>query len=346
MIEIQNLKKTFGSLKVLEDINITIQDGEVYGLVGKSGAGKSTLLRCINGLVAYDEGNLQVNGTEVNQLNKKEQRCFRKDIGMIFQHFSLMERRTVYENIALPLRCWHYDKKQMDHRVRELVELVGIAEKIHEKPRVLSGGQKQRVAIARALAMEPAILLCDEATSALDPNTTGSILKLLTDIHRQLNLTIVVVTHQMSVVKDLCDRISILEHGRLAATGKVEDIFMNQPPELKRLLGKEEIVLPDQGVNIRFLLSAAQAKEPILSDLAKQFDLDIVLTGARMEKYKEKMLGSLIINVDATKFHSVTNYLDQRHYTWELISSGDGFPDGLSDSLEVFEGEEHLAVAR
>lgn len=323
MIEITNLSKSFGNLQVLKAINITINDGEIYGLVGKSGEGKSTLLRCINGLITYDEGSLKVDGTEISSLNKSQTRVLRKDMGMIFQHFSLLERRNVYENVALPLKCWGYDKKYTDKRVKELLELVDISNKINDKPRVLSGGQKQRVAIARALAMEPKILLCDEATSALDPNTTKSILNLLREINRKLGITVVVVTHQMSVVKDLCDKISILEHGTIAVTGKVEDVFMEQPPVLKRLLGKEELLLPETGSNIRLIMSAAQTQEPVLSKLTKECDVDFSIIGGKMERYKEHMIGSLIINIKAEKQEEVTNFFKRNGYKWEFIDADD-----------------------
>lgn len=209
MIEINNLCKSFGKLEVLKDINLTVQTGEIYGLVGRSGAGKSTLLRCINGLEVYDSGSLKIDGVEVKDLSKQEIRELRKGIGMIFQHFSLIERRDVYKNVALPMKCWKYKKDVIDQRVHELLELVDIADKINDRPSTLSGGQKQRVAIARALALDSHILLCDEATSALDPKTTQSVLNLLREINRKLGLTIIVVTHQMEVVRQVCDTISI-----------------------------------------------------------------------------------------------------------------------------------------
>ena len=192
MIEITNLQKTFedSDLTVLKDISLKIEDGDIYGLVGRSGAGKSTLLRCINGLTGYQKGNLKVDGCEVKELSGIRLREFRKNIGMIFQQFSLLERKTVYENVALPMECWGWTRQKRDQKVKELLELVGLKEKMNVKPRTLSGGQKQRVAIARALTMDPKILLCDEATSALDPKTTNSILDLLLKINKELKITI------------------------------------------------------------------------------------------------------------------------------------------------------------
>ena len=209
MIEIKQLYKSYGELEVLKDINLTVNTGEIYGLVGRSGAGKSTLLRCINGLENYQSGSLKIDGTEMKDLSKTQLREFQKEIGMIFQHFSLVERRNVYKNIALPMVCWKYKKEDIDKRVQELAKLVEISDKLYDRPRMLSGGQKQRVAIARALSMNANLLLCDEATSALDPNTTQSVLNLLRELNQKLGITIVVVTHQMEVVRQICDTISI-----------------------------------------------------------------------------------------------------------------------------------------
>ena len=221
MIEIKHLHKVWDNDKtvVLKDISVTIQDGEIYALVGRSGAGKSTLLRCINGLTDYQSGSLRVDGREIKGLGEKEIRNLRRRIGMIFQQFSLLERETVYNNVALPMKCWKYPKAGIDKKVRELLDLVGLSDKAGVRPRNLSGGQKQRVAIARALTMEPNILLCDEATSALDPKTTLSILDLLKEINRKIGITIVVVTHQMEVVRKICRRACIMEHGEVAVQG-------------------------------------------------------------------------------------------------------------------------------
>ncbi|HSN58835.1 MAG TPA: ATP-binding cassette domain-containing protein, partial [Clostridiaceae bacterium] len=190
MINIRNLDKSFGGTQVLKDISIDIEAGDIYGIIGLSGAGKSTLLRCINGLEGYDSGIVSVMGTTVGGLDQEEIRQLRRNLGMIFQNFNLLGRKDVFENIALPMELWGFDKKAVNERVRELLKLVGLEDKIHEKPKNLSGGQKQRVAIARALALQPKVLLCDEATSALDPRTTKSILDLLREINSRLGLTI------------------------------------------------------------------------------------------------------------------------------------------------------------
>ncbi|MDY4253392.1 ATP-binding cassette domain-containing protein, partial [Clostridium sp.] len=197
MIEIKNVNKYFGENQVLTDVSVDIEQGEIFGIIGHSGAGKSTLLRCINRLETFDTGSIVVDGNNVGNLNEKELRDLRKNLGMIFQHFSLLERKTVFENVALPMECFGFPKDEIKRRVEELLDLVGILDKKDDKPRNLSGGQKQRVAIARALTMSPSVLLCDEATSALDPKTTNSILSLLQEINEKLGITIVMVTHQM-----------------------------------------------------------------------------------------------------------------------------------------------------
>ena len=225
MIEIRHLQKSFGSNEVLKNIDITIRDGEIYGLIGVSGAGKSTLLRCINGLEPYDGGSLKIDGVEVGRLNKQEMRRFRSNIGMIFQQFLLMDRMTVYQNIALPMKCWKRSSAEIDRRVSELLSLVELSDKKNARPRELSGGQKQRVAIARALAMEPRILLCDEATSALDPNITISILELLKKINREKGTGILFISHNLHVVRKLCTRVAVMCKGELLEEGPVDQVF-------------------------------------------------------------------------------------------------------------------------
>lgn len=325
MIEIKNLRKFYGNLEVLKGIDLQIEEGKIFGLVGRSGTGKSTLLRCINGLEKYNEGSLYVGDIDVKNLSEKELRSFRKDVGMIFQHFSLLERLTVYENIALPLRCWNYDKSFIDKRVRELLEVIDIPDKINSKPRELSGGQKQRVAIARALAMEPKILLCDEATSALDPKSTKSIISLLNKINKDLGITMVIVTHEMHVLRSICEEIAIIEDGRIEAVGPVEKVFLNQPPALKNLIGQKEIALPETGINIEIFYSQDNASHPIITKMARELNIDCIILGGEMESYKNSPLGSIIINIPNDEFNNVRKYLDDKNVIWKCFELDEEF---------------------
>ena len=324
LIEIFNLQKSFTDTEVLKNINIDIEEGDIYGLIGRSGAGKSTLLRCINALESYDNGSLKIDNYEIKNYNEKDIRSFRKDVGMIFQHFSLMERKTVYQNIALPMQCWKYQKEEIDKKVRELVEIVGISDKIHDKPRTLSGGQKQRVAIARALSLDPKILLCDEATSALDPRTTKSILALLNDINEKLGITIVLVTHEMSVVRQVCNKVSVLDKGEISAKGKVEDIFLNPPKSLRDLLGEEEEeeVLPMEGINIRLIYSKEDITSSIVSTMARKLDIDFSIVWGKLEKYRENVLGSVVINTKECNENIIKDYLKEIAVDYEVIENG------------------------
>ncbi|AVQ38600.1 ABC transporter ATP-binding protein [Clostridium sporogenes] len=320
MIEISNLQKFYGDTKVLRDINVEIDKGDIYGLLGVSGAGKSTLLRCINGLESYEAGSLKVNDVEVKNLNEKELRAFRKNIGMIFQQFSLLERKTVYENVALPMECWGYKKQDINKKVKELLELVELGDKINSKPRELSGGQKQRVAIARALTLDPQILLCDEATSALDPSITNSILELLKKINKELGITIVVVTHQMDVVKQVCNKMAILSKGNLEAKGKVEDIFLDKPKVLEELLGElKDNVIPKKGINIEIIERENIQKGSLLSSLAIDTKVKYSLIWGGTDKYRDKILGSFIINIKNDDKSKIINYLNEKHIEWREV---------------------------
>jgi D-methionine transport system ATP-binding protein len=231
MITVNNISKTFntlnGRVEVLKDIKFKIHQGDIFGIVGFSGAGKSTLIRCLNGLEKPDSGNIIVGENEITKLKRKELRNARKKIGMIFQQFNLFDSRTVYENIAFPLEISGYKKNKIKDRVEEILELVELSEKRDSYPLQLSGGQKQRVGIARALANEPDVLLSDEATSALDPQTTLSILELLKNINKKLNLTIVIITHELDVLRYCSNNMVVLENGHIVEGGNTEDLFLN-----------------------------------------------------------------------------------------------------------------------
>ena len=315
MIKIEGLQKSFGDLTVLQDINLEIADGEIYGLVGKSGAGKSTLLRCINGLEDYSAGSIKVDGVEIKDLGRNELRDYRKGVSMIFQHFPMLTRKSVYENIAFPMKCWKYPKNEVDRKVRELAELVGIEDKLDERPGNLSGGQKQRVAIARALSMDPKLLLSDEATSALDPVTTKSILRLLRDINEQLGITIIIVTHQMSVVKEVCEKMTLLENGRLVISGEVDKLFLDQPESLRRFLGSETLQVEHEGINIQIMLDENESSRNIISEMSRNLGMDFLILNSEMSQYRDKYLGYLIVNYSERK-DEVEAYLNSRNIIW------------------------------
>lgn len=320
MIKMQNVKKCFGNVEVLSDISLNINEGEIYGLIGHSGAGKSTLLRCINALEEYNEGSIVVMGREVKNLTEKEKREFRKNLGMIFQGFNLLNRKNVFQNIALPLEVWGYDKTYINKRVNELLQIVGLLEKAKSKPSELSGGQKQRVAIARALALEPKILLCDEATSALDPKTTKDILDLLDDINKKLGITVVVVTHQMEVVKQICQRVALLQGGILVAEGKSEEVFLRPELSLKKFLGEvDDDTLPIEGVNIKLFFPSDSSENALITKMARELNIDFSIVGGNLEKFREKVLGTLTINIDEKDREKVIKYLSEKDIILEVL---------------------------
>lgn len=321
MIKIRNLQKSFGKLNVLKDINLTVNAGEIFGIVGRSGAGKSTLLRCINRLETYTGGSLKVDGVEVNSLSKKKMQLFRKDVSMIFQHFPLLSRKTVYDNIAFPMKCWKYDQKEIDNRVEELAEIVGITGKLKQKPSTLSGGEKQRVAIARALSMEPKILLCDEATSALDPITTKSILHLLREINEKLGITIIVVTHQMEVIYEVCQKVALLENGRLIVSGKVDEVFLNPSKKIRDFLGEEGDFESTTGMNLQIMLLENDNSKQIISQLAKDLQIDFSILGGKMGRYRDKRLGFITINIRTEDAEKVQQYLTNNQIKWHSCES-------------------------
>ena len=241
MIQIEHLNKTYVSRQgethiALTDINLTIEDGSVFGIIGQSGAGKSTLVRCLNLLERPTSGSIIINGRDITSLSEKELREFRSSVSMVFQNFSLLQQRTVLRNVMFPLELRHADKKEAEKRARELLELVGLADKCDKYPSQLSGGQQQRVAIARALVNNPSIMLCDEATSALDSMTTHSILKLLKDINEKMGVTIVLITHSLAVAELICDNVVVVDEGKIVEEGKTEDIFANPQSDVARKL--------------------------------------------------------------------------------------------------------------
>ena len=342
-VAIHDLKKIYhteeGDKVALQGINLTIERGDIYGIIGLSGAGKSTLVRCINGLEPFDGGSLEVNGRGIGDLRPKELRSLRRRIGMIFQSFNLMPSRTVAGNVELPLLGGELDREARAARVAELLELVGLAEKADNYPSELSGGQQQRVAIARALANNPDILLSDEATSALDPNTTKSILKLLRQLHDTLGLTIVIITHQMSVVKQICNKVAVIDHGTIVEEGRLFDIFVNpQAPLTKSFVATtsnldkvndliEEhsplVSVGDGGVLLRMRYISKEVSEALVSHISRQFDIDVNIVFGDIDVVEGSPLGGLVVVItgDRNNILAAIDYLKNRNIGIEVLAS-------------------------
>ena len=317
MIKIENLTKFYGGTQILFDVNLEVKKGEIFAIVGHSGAGKSTLLRCINGLESYQGGSLKVFDQEIKNLDETQQRHLRRDVGMIFQHFALMARKNVFENVATPLKFWGYKSDETEKRVRELLNLVGLENKAKSYPNELSGGQKQRVAIARALALNPKILLSDEATSALDPNTTNQILELLEKINKELDISVVIVTHEMEVVKSIAKRAILLEGGKIIGSGSIEELFLKPDEKMKEFLGEVEI-LPNTGTNIRLFFPKEVAQNSVITHMARSLNIDFNIVWGKLEKLNDNVLGSLVINIDEKDKENVLNYIKQSGVLWEV----------------------------
>ena len=315
MITLEHVSKTFttksGYVHAVRDVSLQINEGEIYGIIGFSGAGKSTLVRCINLLERPEAGNVTVDGRELLKLDASQLRESRKKIGMIFQHFNLMRLRTVAQNVAFPLKKSGLSKEEIARKVKELLELVDLSEKANVYPSQLSGGQKQRVAIARALANDPKVLLCDEATSALDPQTTHSILKLIKDINQKLNLTVVLITHEMGVVKEICDRVAVMEDGRVVEEGSIVDIFTHPQAKMTKSfiaststtdrihdlieeghalteLGEDEVI-----VSLKY--DASNATQALISEISRTYDVDCNIIFGNIEVVKDTPIGTLIV---------------------------------------------------
>lgn len=323
-IEIKNLTKKFEvkdhTVTALSGVSLSIEKGEIYGIIGMSGAGKSTLVRSINYLEKPTDGQVIIDGVDLAELSKKELRKKRSEIGMIFQSFNLIEQKNVLDNICFPLEIAGEKKKVARTRAKELLGLVNMAEKEKSYPSQLSGGQKQRVAIARALATNPKILLCDEATSALDPQTTESILNLIKDINEKLGITIVIITHQMSVVTDICHKVAIIENGHLVEEGLVEKIFESPKTDAAKelIFGKKITYSPldelDVEKKIRIVFSENSAYEPVISNLILKFSSPINILKADTRNVGGTAKGEMILGLpeDEEVQKAIVNYLEER----------------------------------
>ncbi|MEG1642165.1 MAG: methionine ABC transporter ATP-binding protein, partial [Synergistaceae bacterium] len=270
---------------------------------------------CLNGLECYTTGSVSIMDNEVKDLSQDDLKVLRRDMGMIFQNFNLLSRRNVFENILFPMEIWGVSKEEAYKRADELLELVGLTDKKYEKVRNLSGGQKQRIGIARALAMRPKILLCDEATSALDPKTTISILDLLLDINKKLGVTVIVVTHQMEVVKMICNKVVILDNGEVVSSGETDKLFLSPGKELRKLIKDDYAVIPS-GRNIRLVFPREVANDSVITGMARELDIDFSVVGGRIERYRENVMGFLIINVAEKDFVNVVKWLEKNNMIW------------------------------
>ncbi|MQY50251.1 methionine ABC transporter ATP-binding protein [Rhodocyclus tenuis] len=314
MIQLQGITKFYagsaGRVEALSGIDLKIDPGEIFGIIGRSGAGKSTLIRCINLLERPSEGHVLVAGRDLTVLDAAALRAARHEIGMIFQHFNLLSSRTVFDNVALPLELIGMTRSAIEERVTPLLDLVGLGDHRGRYPAQLSGGQKQRVGIARALASQPKVLLCDEATSALDPETTRSILALLRDINRRLGLTVVVITHEMQVIKDLCDRVAVLDGGRIIEQGDVFSVFTQPQMALTQTLIRDVIGhetppgllerlsqphLADGAALRRLFFSGQSTDAPLISELSRRFSVDINILHGQIDEIRGRPFGSLLV---------------------------------------------------
>lgn len=332
MIELKNLSKTYissrtESICALQNINLRLNKGEIVGILGKSGAGKSTLLRCVNLLEKPSSGQVIINGVDLTALSSHEIREYRHRIGFIFQHFNLLQSRNAFDNIALPLEILHVDKTEIKKRVTQLLDLVELSHKSNFYPHQLSGGQQQRIAIARGLAVNPYVLLCDEATSALDNTSTLSILNLLQKINSEFNLTILLITHELEVVKRICDRVAIIHQGELIETGKTLDVLTHPKNEVTKHLVKPKydyhITHKDNTLTILLTFVGKDSDRPIISNLIKKFNVAINLVQAQIERIQNTTVGYTICEIsgDTAEIKSALTYLQQTSIQVEIIDN-------------------------
>ncbi len=341
MIELSHIEKTYngpdGPVPALKGIDLTVGNGEIYGIIGLSGAGKSTLIRCINLLERPTKGQVIVDGKDLTAMSADELRAARQNIGMIFQHFNLLTSATVYDNIAFPLRLADTPEEKIRAKVEPLLTLVGLSDKAHQYPSQLSGGQKQRVGIARALANDPKVLLSDEATSALDPQTTKAILELMRDINQKLGITIVIITHEMQVIKDICDKVAVIEDGVITERGPVLDVFTNpQRPLTKEFIsavmsselpaalqGKPIAKEPVSGAPLLVWLTfiGDSADEPVIAALIRRFPIDVSILYGNIDHIKDTPYGRLLIGLSGAQdsIDEALTYLSQRDLRIEVI---------------------------
>jgi len=342
MIHLNHVSKTFGdatqSVHAVRDVSLDIREGEIFGIIGYSGAGKSTLVRCMNLLERPTAGSVVVGGKELTRLSERELRQARKQIGMIFQHFNLMPSRTVVQNIAFPLKGSGLGKGAMQQKALRLLKMVGLPDKADAYPSQLSGGQKQRVAIARALASDPKVLLCDEATSALDPQTTRSILQLIQDINRQTGITVVVITHEMAVVKEICSRVAVMDAGQIVESGDVFTIFSSPRADVTRsfiattsALSKVEALIAANdpitdikpgAMIVRLSYTQKNVSEAIISEISRDFGVDVNIIYSNIEMIDGAPMGGLAAILSGGRIPEAFAYLEKKSVRVEVLKRG------------------------
>ncbi|WP_066065808.1 methionine ABC transporter ATP-binding protein [Neobacillus soli] len=341
MISIKNVQKIFpskqGQLKAVDDVNLEVKEGEIFGVIGYSGAGKSTLIRMLNGLELPTNGTVTVAGRVISKIKGSELRKARQEISMIFQHFNLLWSRTVSENIAFPLEIAGVNSARRKKRVEELIKLVGLEGRENAYPAQLSGGQKQRVGIARALANNPKVLLCDEATSALDPQTTDSILDLLVDINKRLGLTIVLITHEMHVIRKICHKVAVMESGKVVELGPVLDVFKNpKQPITKRFV--QQVTEPEEtkettdhllerypeGQVVQLTFVGEATEQPLITNLIRDFDVVVNILQGKISHTQNGSYGTLFIHLDgqSSEIQKAIDYIHSQQVGVEVISNG------------------------
>ena len=326
MIELKHLSKVYDNgktrVEAIRDINLTIEDGDIFGIIGLSGAGKSTLIRCINFLEKPTEGQVIFDGVDLGAISHKELLKKRQDMSMIFQSFNLLSQRTVIDKVCFPLEIAGTGKKEARKRATELLEVVGLSDKQKSYPVQLSGGQQQRVAIARALATNPKVLLCDEATSALDPNTTSSILNLLKEINRTMGVTIIVITHEMRVIEQICNKVAVIDSSRIVEEGPVKEVFTAPKSQIAKqlILPKNDFVQEVEGLNcLRLVFDGTSAFEPVISSLSRECDTDVNIIWANTKSIEGRTYGQMIIQIpeEKEKETAIKAYLDSKKITYK-----------------------------
>ena len=325
MLELKNITKDYlageNTVHALKGINLQFRRSELVSILGPSGCGKTTMLNIIGGLDRYTDGDLIINGRSTKDFKDRDWDAYRNhSIGFVFQSYNLIPHQTVLQNVELALTLSGVSKSERRERAKKALEDVGLGEQLHKRPSEMSGGQMQRVAIARALVLDPQFLLCDEATSALDPEITKGILALLQKINQELGITIIIVTHQMEVVKQVCRKVAFLSNGVVLAEGRPEKLFVHpDKPEIKTFLRDDSELLPKSGLNVQLFFSGEGGERPIVSEASRTLGIDISISWAKLEDFRKKVYGSLVVTIDENDWDKFKKFLDEKDVEWEVL---------------------------